>query len=226
MLLAASVIADFLLTFVVHFGVEIPFLSKTILYMNTTFETLAQIINSRQTTKPAMMNGKIIPDSQIEALLSLADRAPTHARTEPWRFFVFSGEALQKFGQDHADMYWNNTAEELRTEEKALAFKKVVEKVSHLVIVVMRRTPMAKIPASEEFAATAAATQNILLGASAAGIAAIWNTGGMALKPAMKQYLDLAEEDSVMGLLYLGYTDEPAKPTPRNIPLTEKISWM
>jgi len=194
--------------------------------MNTSFETLVQIVNARHTTKPGMMNGKTIPDEQVKALLELADRAPTHARTEPWRFWVYTGASLEKFGQDHADMYWNNTAEDVRTEEKALAFKKVVEKVSHLVVVVMRRTPMAKIPASEEFAAVAAATQNILLGAEAAGISVIWNTGGMALKPAMKQYLDLEEEDAVMGLLYMGYSDEAPKSTPRNIPIEGKINWM
>ncbi len=41
----------------------------------------------------------------------------------------------------------------------------------------------------------------------------------------MKQMLGLAEDDMVMGLLYLGYTDEPSSEGKRNIPLSEKISW-
>jgi hypothetical protein len=40
----------------------------------------------------------------------------------------------------------------------------------------------------------------------------------------MKDYLGLGEEDQVIGILYLGYTDEhPAGK--RTIPLEEKISW-
>lgn len=193
--------------------------------MNTSFESLVQIINARHTTKPAAMNGKRIPDEQVMALLELADRAPTHARTEPWRFWVYTGEALTRFGNDHAEMYWNNTAEDKRQEDKANNLRNMVTKVSHLVVVAMKRTPMAKIPMMEEYAAVAAATENILLGAEAGGVSVIWSTGGMAHHGAMKEYLGLGEDDLVMGLLYMGYSDQEAKPTQRAIPLEEKVKW-
>ena len=96
---------------------------------------------------------------------------------------------------------------------------------SHLVIAIMRRTPEAKIPKLEEYAATSAAIQNVLLGAEALDIATFWSTGGMALQPAMKQYLNLQEEDEVLGFLYMGYSDQPKKEAVRNIPLEEKITW-
>lgn len=102
----------------------------------------------------------------------------------------------------------------------------MVAQVSHLVIVAMKRMPMAKIPMMEEYAAVAAAVENILLGAEAAGISVIWSTGGMAHHPAMKSYLKLEEEDQVMALLYMGYSDQEPKPTQRNIPLEEKVKWM
>jgi len=172
------------------------------------------------------MNGGRIPDEQVADLLKLADRAPTHARTEPWRFWVYRGAALTQFGDDHADLYWNNTPEDKRQEEKANNLRNMVSQVSHLVIVAMKRTPMAKIPMLEEYAATAAAVENILLGAEAAGISVIWSTGGMAHHPAMKTYLELQEEDQVVALLYMGYSDLESKPTQRNIPLEEKAKWM
>jgi nitroreductase len=40
-----------------------------------------------------MMNGKKIPDEQITSLFELADRAPTHGLTEPWRFIVYADPA-------------------------------------------------------------------------------------------------------------------------------------
>ena len=63
------------------------------------------------------------------------------------------------------------------------------------------------IPQIEEISATAAAIENILIGAAAANIASFWSTGGMTHKPAMKEFLGLKDEDIVMGIIYLGYTD-------------------
>ncbi|WP_118951251.1 nitroreductase family protein [Taibaiella helva] len=193
--------------------------------MNQDFETIARIIKDRRTTKAAAMNGQVIPDTAIEQLLQLADYAPTHGRTEPWRFFVFTGAGLKQFCQDHAQLYWDHTAEENRKEQTFENLAHAGDMVSHLVVAVMRRTPETKIPLMEEYAATAAAIQNVLLAVEASGMAAIWNTGGMALKPAMKTYLKLQEEDQVVGFLYLGYSDQPRKEAVRNIPLTEKIVW-
>lgn len=193
--------------------------------MNPDFETIARIIRDRRTTKAAAMNGNKIPDSTIQQLLQLADYAPTHGRTEPWRFFVYHGEALHRFCNDHAQLYWDNTSEENRKQQTFDNLAHAGDMVSHLIVTVMRRTPETKIPLMEELAATAAAMQNMLLGAEAMGIAAIWNTGGMALKQPMKDYLSLKEEDQVVGFLYLGFTDQPRKEAVRNIPIGEKIVW-
>lgn len=193
--------------------------------MTPEFETVSRIIKERRTIKAAAMNGQIIPDNTISQLLELADHAPTHGRTEPWRFFVYKGDALKKFCQDHAQLYWDNTAEENRKEQTFENLAHAGDMASHLVVAVMRRTPETKIPMMEEYAATAAAIQNLLLGAAASGLAAIWNTGGMALKQPMKTYLGLAAEDIVTGLLYLGYTDQPLKEAVRNISLEQKVVW-
>lgn len=65
-----------------------------------------------------------------------------------------------------------------------------------------------------------------MLGASALGIAAIWNSGGLTHHPAMKEYLQLGPEDVVMGLIYLGHTSMAARPGHRLIPLQDKVTWM
>jgi len=193
--------------------------------MNASFEQIEKVIRGRRTIKAASMNGKKIEQGTVKQLLALADFAPTHARTEPWRFVVYTGESLTQFCKDHANLYWDNTAEETRKEATKENLEHMGDMASHLVIAIMRRTPEAKIPKLEEYAATSAAIQNVLLGAEALDIASFWSTGGMVLKPAMKQYLKLQEEDEVLGFLYLGYSDQPKKDAVRNIPLEEKITW-
>lgn len=171
------------------------------------------------------MNGKKIDDSIIKQLLELADWAPTHGHTEPWRFVVYSGNMVQQFCSVHAELYKNNTPEEKFLTANYEKLKHQGDNLSHIILVYMKRGTNPKIPAQEEISAVACAVENILLGASTLNIAVLWGSGGMTYHPAMKKYLGLAEEDIMMGLLYLGYTDEPFKEGKRIVSLEEKIIW-
>ena len=190
-----------------------------------TFETIQQVIRNRRSTKPADMNGKKIDNLLIRQLLELADWAPTHGRTEPWRFIVYENEAKQQFCHDHADLYKANTDPEKFTNAKYEKLQQQGDTVSHIILVYMNRTQNNSIPALEEIAAVSAAIQNILLGAAALNIAVLWSTGGMAHHHSMKEYLPLADEDVVIGLLHLGYSDVEVKEGKRNVPLENKVVW-
>ena len=194
--------------------------------MNQEFEILSGIIRNRRTVKPQTMNGKRIPDEQVSELLALADWAPTHGNTEPWRFYVYAGDGVARFCQQHAELYRQHVAEERFTVAGYEKLLHMGDKASHVIVAVMRRGDLPKIPALEEIAATSAAIQNLLLGAQASGIAAYWGSGGMAYQPPMKDLLGLREEDLVLGVLYLGYSDEPARPGRRNTGAEQKIHWM
>ncbi|MBV9989586.1 MAG: nitroreductase family protein [Chitinophagaceae bacterium] len=190
-----------------------------------TFEYLQSIIRQRRSIKPADMNGSIIDESQLRELFELADWAPTHGRTEPWRFIVYGAEAKKQFCLDHAALYQANTSEEKFNQGKFEKLQQQGDTLSHIVIAYMKRTTGHTIPPIEETAATAAAIENFLLGAAALGIAALWSTGGMTHHPSMKEYLGLGDEDLVLGLLMLGYSDKPAVAGKRNIPVEQKVVW-
>jgi nitroreductase len=188
--------------------------------------SLAQLIKTRRTIKPDRMNGRPIADETIGELLSLADWAPTHAKTEPWRFVVYGPDRVRSFALAHAEMYRTFTGEAGFTQQKYNNLLNLGNGVSHIVIVWMKRVPNHKIPESEEIAATACAIQNILLSATEKGIATFWSTGGMTYHPAFGALVHAGEEDKVLGILYLGYTDEPWPAGSRAIPLEEKIEWV
>ena len=189
------------------------------------FENISSIIKNRRSTKPSDLNGKKIDNAVIKQLLELADWAPTHARTEPWRFIVYEAGAKKAFCFDHAELYKANTDPEKFTTAK---YQKIIENgeaASHIILVYMKRSLTNTIPAIEEVAAVSSAIQNILLGAEALNISSFWSTGGMAHHSSFKKYLGLGDEDVVMGLLFLGYSDLPAIAGKRSIPLEEKITW-
>ena len=70
---------------------------------------ITQAIRTRRTIKPEKMNGRIIPEDIIVDLLSQADWAPTHGRTEPWRFIVITPGRVKEFTTRHAGLYKQHT---------------------------------------------------------------------------------------------------------------------
>lgn len=160
--------------------------------MNTTFSTISTIIKTRRTVKPFLMNGDKIPNNQITELLELTDWAPTHGLTEPWRFVVYAEPSV--FCHEHAEMYKHNTNAEEFNQSVYNNLAQQGNKASHVIIAIMHRGNLPKIPVFEEMAATACAVQNLLLGATALNIASYWGTGGMILKPAMRTFLQLRED--------------------------------
>jgi nitroreductase len=191
--------------------------------MDTSFLTISGIIKNRRSSKPFDLNGEKIPNEQISELLQLADWAPTHGYTEPWRFVVY--ENPPAFCQQHASLYKQFTPADKFEKAK---FEKLLhqgDKASHIIVAVMQRGNLPKIPALEEIAATSCAIQNLLLGATALEIASLWSTGGMALKPQLRDWLGYGEHDLVMGILYLGYSGKSSEAT-RMIPIEQKIRWV
>ncbi len=190
------------------------------------FKIVRDNILNRRTIKPEQMNGRTIPDQDIWDLLELANWAPTHGLTEPWRFKVFSGENRIKFNQLHAELY-KVAAKEKALEKKYQKIMHRADNCSHLVALIMERGLNQKIPEIEEIAATACAVQNILLGACAKNIAAYWGSGGMTYDPRMIKLLELEEQDvKLMGFLYLGYSDEEILFSGRRqSTIANKVDW-
>lgn len=190
-------------------------------------QILSEIIESRRTIVPEIMNGKIIPDKIVKEILSAANWAPTHGLTEPWRFVVFTPETKDKFKETHAAMYKKVSTEKGDFQE--INFEKIknrAKNASHVIALVMKRGDNPKIPEIEEIAATAASVQNMLLTAHAHGVACYWGSGGMTYHPEMRTYLRFGENDRVMGLLFLGYTDQKELKGKRRTEIEDKINWI
>lgn len=193
--------------------------------METKFNIVASVIKNRRTTKPSDLNGQLIPDEQIMQLLELADWAPSHGLTEPWRFIVYPSDKVKDFCTAHASLYKEHTNHELFSTAVYEKLAHQGDTASHIIVCIMQRGHKPKIPVLEEIAATSAAIEHILLGAESLGISTIWSTGGMAHHPSMKALFSLNEEDIIMGVIYCGYSTIE-KQGKRTIPITEKVKWM
>ncbi len=173
------------------------------------------------------MVGKVRPErpkrEEIETLLRAAVRAPNHRLTEPWRFVVITGPALDELGEVFAQTLRavkpDATEEELNRERTKPRRAPVIIAVACL----KGRDP---IETHENIVATAAAIQNILLAAHGMGLGAYLRTGDTAYHPLLLRWLGVPEDAQFMGFIYLGYPapDAPPRHTPRR-PIEEVAQW-
>lgn len=193
------------------------------------YEKVKNLITSRFSWYPAQMKeNEKIPNESIKKLLELANYAPNHKRTEPWRFVVFSEEKVNDFYHKLANIYTESTPEESFDPKKVEKLNARASRVSHVVAIVMKRDEKERVPIQEEEYAVACAVQNILLGASSLNIIGYWGTGKIAFSEEMKSYLKLREEDKCMGFLQFGVPMDnlPTLEKKPMSPIEEKITWV
>ena len=65
--------------------------------MDSFTQQLDGLIHNRRSIKPENFNSIPVEDAIVQQMLENARWAPTHARTEPWHFTVFTANGLRKF---------------------------------------------------------------------------------------------------------------------------------
>jgi nitroreductase len=138
----------------------------------------------------------------LQQIIDAGARAPDHGKLAPWRFVVLQGQARAALGDLMAQGLRSRnpaaTTDELQRErDKPLRAPCIIAVAAHPI-------KPHKVPEIEQTVAVGAAVQNMFLAAHALGHGVMWKTGPAAYDPAIKQYLGLADEDLVVGLLYLG----------------------
>lgn len=153
-----------------------------------------------------------VTDDDLRELIAAAICAPNHKLTEPWLFTVVRGEARVRLGQAWAAAVAAQSG--LAGDEHAALLRREAKKPlrAPVLVVVSTRTNPDPVVALEDYAATAAAVQNFLLAAWARGYGAMWRTGEMAYHPAIKAHLELAPDDRIVAVIYLG---RPAMKPPK-----------
>jgi len=128
--------------------------------------------------------------------------APDHGRIYPYRFMTIRGDArieLSKvFGEAVKRRDPDVSQEYLKKQEdKPLRSPLIV-----VVIACLIESP--KIPEIEQMLSAGAAAHNILLASKAMGYGSIWLTGDYAFDPFVCNALDLADNEKIIGFIYLG----------------------
>jgi len=173
------------------------------------------------------MKPEPVAREKIEEILESAIHAPNHRMTEPWRFHVFSGKGRGEFAKARAELA-RILAEEDGDDEAMAAGRVTRERKkafrSPVVVAVISLAGRDEVETLENYAACAAAVQNMQLTAYALGLSSIWRTGPVAYHPYMRDFFGLGEGDRIVSYLYLGYPDLP-ETRRRREPASAHTTW-
>lgn len=192
-------------------------------------EAFERIAGTRRSVYPKDYLPGRVDDAIVMKMLELADRAPTHKRTEPWRFTVFTGGGIQKLAEFQAACYKKVTeADGTFKEDRYQNLLSKPAESSHIIAVGMKRDTASGLPEWEELGAVFCAVENIYLAATAFGIGCYLSTGGITNFEEAKEFFGLGPQDRLCGFIHLGRTAvyDSDLPLSKRKPLSEKMKWI
>lgn len=175
--------------------------------MKYDLSEINDIIRDRRTIYPEMYASRKVHKEQIENILNNAIWAPTHGKTQPWRFKVFMNDGLTQLSDFQSSTYKKITDEEHFNPLKFDKLKNRPLMSSAVIAICMERQATEKIPEIEEIEAVACAVQNMHLTCTAYGLGAYWSSGGVTYREETKEFLQLGVKDRCLGFFYIGYPD-------------------
>jgi len=146
----------------------------------------------------------------IEELIELARWAPNHHLTNPWRFRVIGAQTRARLM-------------ELAEAEKPGAAVKLQRAPTLIAVSALMSGNAAQD--REDLLATAVAAYLVLLGAHARGLAGYWRTVALLDTPAGRALLGLADDETPVGILYLGAPVQEQR-VPERAPVAEILSHL
>ncbi|MBU6316247.1 MAG: nitroreductase [Acidobacteria bacterium] len=169
-------------------------------------DDLAHLIRSRRTSM--LVDQRPVPAELVEHLCGLAQWAPNHKRTWPWRFALVDGDGRARLGEVIADAMQVHGDP---PEKVAKARGKYLRTPATLVVGSAPGDSADRTAENRD--ATAAGIQNLLLGATAHGLATYWGSCPKGANDPVADFCGFESGTHVAAIIYLGWpTTSPEAP--------------
>lgn len=173
--------------------------------MKYNLSEITEVIKNRRTIYPEQYTERKIHREIVEDVLNNAIWAPTHGKTQPWRFQVFMNDSRAELSSFLSNLYSEQFKGDLFNEVKFNKLKNRPLQSPVVIAVTMTPDPNNRISELEEVEAVACAIQNMYLTCTAYGIGGFWSTPKLMYTQEMNDFLDLKDGEKCLGLFYMGY---------------------
>ncbi len=188
----------------------------------TSADALLEAIRHRRSIPLNDLSADPIDLDLVARMLEAANWAPSHGKTEPWRFVVYSGDGRRALGEAFAEAYRDVTPEESFTEAGLAATRAKVWKAPVWIALGVEPDP-ARVE-WEEMIAFGCAVMNMQLMAPALGLGCKWTSGKTSVHPLVADAVGFGKGTDLKGFLYVG---RPAIEWPEGQrgPIEDKVRW-
>ena len=183
--------------------------------------SLLPAITNRKSVFPQFFTGKPVDRATVSSLIEAANLAPSHRKTEPWRFRAYLGTGRDHLLQELLDVYGRE-----KDDVDAIAgkFGKKIEQSGAVLLIFLHRDPRETVPEWEEIAAVGAGVENLWLSLDGHGLGGYWSSPGFVCGD-YGEWPGSAENERCLGMFYLGYPDAPELMRPRG-DWQDKVKWV
>ena len=184
---------------------------------------ILDLIKKRRSVFPAQYTSNTLIDKSILLkILEAANWAPTHRKTEPWRFKVVEGESKMKLAE-----FVVEETQKLNPDLSSFKKKKTFQKFeasSAVIVICMQRDLKESVPEWEEIAATAMAVQNMWLACTEEQIGAYWSSPKVINQ--FHNFFNFNPGERCLGLFYMGHYQDELTAGGRKSSIKEKTEWL
>jgi nitroreductase len=170
------------------------------------------IIRARRTSM-LVDKERPVPNELIEELCELASWAPNHKRTWPWRFAAITGPAQLRFGDTVAEAMAAYGDEPAKVDKARTKYAR-----TPAVVVIGSTAGDSELRTIENRDATAAAVQNLMLAATARGLATYWGSCPKGANDPVAEFCGFEPATAVVCIMYIGWAtsavETPMRPQP------------
>lgn len=146
----------------------------------------------------------------LDAIIKAALRVPDFQRLRPYEFIVARGEGLQRLGalMEKAAIASGQPADIVKRAPKMPLRAPLV------IVVVAKARKSAVVHLFEQQLTAGCAVMAMQMAAVAQGFSGLWRSGWPMFDKNLHRFLELGEDDQIVGFLYLGTPLEQPEPAP------------
>ena len=185
---------------------------------------MIESVAKRRSVFPQFFTDEPVKRAVVEELLAAANAAPSHRKTEPWRFRVYTGAGREELKRTIVEVYEAARAPEVRDPKVGPKFAKKVAQSPVVVAIFLHRDPEERVPEWEEIAAVGCAVENLWISLDHYALGGYWSSPGF-LTNDYGQWPGAADNERCLGLFYLGHYEMPDLPRPRG-DWQDKVDWI
>ena len=207
---------------------------------------ISHLVRTRRSIFPKDFDeNRKVPLHVISDILAAANWAPTHGKTEPWRFCVVGPDTMKKLLDLRLEISLDGLSDpekENKLKMKIAKKRKELAKISAVIFICVKRVTNSRgklMPQWEETASTAMAVENLHLQLTSywnEGYGGYWSSSGYndwLCDSRVKKILGAdgsceGEDDIVLGAFYLGVCNVKKMNAYRSgrKSMSEKVKWI